>query len=75
MDKEQLAWQRKIIREEHLEDAGQNRLSNTPILSTAQTLQNRRSQRAKGMGKKMGSTLSQNTREKKPGTRPGKELI
>jgi len=45
MDKEQLAWQRKIIREEYVDEP--KRVSNNASISTTQTLPKRRSKRVK----------------------------
>lgn len=45
MDKEQIEWQRKIIKEEYIDEP--KRVSNDVTLPAAQTLQNRRNKRIK----------------------------
>jgi hypothetical protein len=52
MDKEQLAWQRKIIREEYVNDSKQ--LFHDATVSTKQTLSKRRSKGIKRMETPVG---------------------
>ncbi|NEX77394.1 hypothetical protein G4Z05_00570 [Bacillus thermocopriae] len=56
MVNEQLAWQRKVIREEYLDESMQS--SDDVILSATQALQNRRGKRIKRMETKIGDRLS-----------------
>ncbi|MBO0962519.1 hypothetical protein J1P26_22755 [Neobacillus sp. MM2021_6] len=52
MDKEQLAWQRKVIREEYVNEA--KSLSHHAPLSAAQTRSNRSPKRTKRVEKTVG---------------------